>query len=240
MTGFGDRFAQWCRDNGKPEPDADVRDVLTQCGAEAAADLQRNAPAIVQRVQGLNTFLQGVAARTPAPAPGVLGRLEVVQYSEVELVRSALDSLLDEATAHGDNETGGVLAGYVDTARLVLRVRHATPGGPNARREAHFYVGDSQYLQMMLNSIVAQTAGASDYVGEWHRHPGRQTHLSPLDSASLQTVASLPQYGTPQPVLIVCGLPDHTRRDERKITAYTCTGRDIYEVPLSVLPRETR
>jgi integrative and conjugative element protein (TIGR02256 family) len=241
-TGFGDRFAQWCSETGRKVPDAELRLILNECGARVAADLQQKAPWLVEKTLGLAEFLQSKAARLQStelqgdvPITDALQRLDQVQYSSVELDRAALLSMLDEATGHGALETGGILAGHVDTKRLVLRITHATPGGPHARREEHFFVGDTSYLQAELNRIVWATAGKSDYLGEWHRHAGLTTHLSPMDSASLKTIAESPQYGTPQPVLVVCGLPDAARREERRITAYTCACGAIYEVPMTVV-----
>jgi hypothetical protein len=160
------------------------------------------------------------------------------QYSRVEISRGAFESLMDDATAHGANDTGGRLAGFIDAERRVLCITHATPGAPEALRKLHLYQSDMAYDQSALDMIVKQTQGKSDYVGEWHRHTLGRT-LPPMDVAALQAVAASPAYATPQPVLLVCSLPDATKPKKRHIAAYACDSAAISEMPLEIVPMES-
>jgi integrative and conjugative element protein (TIGR02256 family) len=244
MNGFGNRFASWCHEQGIEPPDDDLTEVLNEVGQKVAADLERQRPALIEQAVGLAQFLQTMQARRAIHedlptgyATTALQATEAVQYSTVEIETEALNNLIFEAQSHGANETGGRLAGYIDAARLALRITHATAGGPNARREPHLFISDAEFSQAALNDIVRDTGGKSDYVGEWHRHVGFQTHPSITDVATMKTIAGSANYFTPQPCLIICGLPDVRFPYNRQITAYTCARGAVSEVPLQVIPR---
>lgn len=99
-------------------------------------------------------------------------------------------------------ETGGILLGqHVDTT--TLRITRASPPGPRAIHRRAAFSRDTRFLQRYLDEIHDRTAGAEDYIGEWHVHPGLDAPPSYLDRRSLFRIARRSNYATDNPVLLI-------------------------------------
>lgn len=152
---------------------------------------------------------------------------------------SALDIMTADVTAFGPVETGGILAGYRDGDDLV--VCNATTGGPKATREPRLFVRDVEYCQEQLDALYSLSGGRVDYVGEWHRHCSRSTAYSRVDEASLRVIASSSEYNQPDPVMVIIGVPDAARIEERQVTAWILAEEDedgerqVVEAPIEVI-----
>src|SRR5688500_8918429 len=96
----------------------------------------------------------------------------------VLVLKSVLAEIEKEIDAyrHSNIETGGILVG----ARLddeVILVIGATGPGPRAEHHAAEYALDHVYAQRKLDLYTAKYPD-TDYVGEWHRHPGNMDRPS--------------------------------------------------------------
>lgn len=99
-------------------------------------------------------------------------------------------------------ETGGILIGRHVNA-TTLRITRASPPGPRAIHRRRAFSRDTRFLQRYLDEIHDRTAGAEDYVGEWHVHPGLEAPPSYVDRRSLFRIARRRNYATDNPVLLI-------------------------------------
>ena len=138
-------------------------------------------------------------------------QLETPLFNRIKISAAAHRAIVEECAACGRLETGGVLIGYVDAQSQTLVVTHATDAGPEATHRARYFQRDRAHCQREVERICEQTQGASDYVGEWHRHVGADTRPSPTDEQTLVNVATRPNYALTQAAMIICGMPHASR-----------------------------
>lgn len=142
-------------------------------------------------------------------------------FAQVEIHPTAFDIIQRESCAYGCLETGGVLMGYVNETESKLVVTHATGPGQRAKHGRYTFAKDVRYCQKEVDNCCEENNGLRDYVGEWHRHPGRSTNLSPTDRASLTGIASSSNYHITQPIMLIFGLPDHNRSTEFEVAVHS-------------------
>lgn len=89
---------------------------------------------------------------------------------------TAYQRVVDEALAHPEDETGGILVGRIFSIGMgaVLVVVAASGPGARAVLRGNMYVPDTAAHQNELEALRAEYVPYRvDYVGEWHKHaPG--------------------------------------------------------------------
>jgi integrative and conjugative element protein (TIGR02256 family) len=62
---------------------------------------------------------------------------------------------------------------------------------------------DTAFAQRWLDREYRLSAGASDYLGEWHVHPSLDAPPSLIDRASMWKIALSQRYETSRPLLLI-------------------------------------
>lgn len=120
-------------------------------------------------------------------------------------------------------ETGGVMAGFVDSAGNI-KVSHVSGPGPKAIQSATKFEKDVQFCQQFLDELYAQQGEKAIYVGEWHSHPSVNNRPSGTDIKSLSQIAVEKNYLTTCPAMIIfsnTGKPSCTLHPAGKRFYYT-------------------
>jgi integrative and conjugative element protein (TIGR02256 family) len=91
--------------------------------------------------------------------------------TSVRLSARALAAIATHATVSADGrETGGILLGFDESELGEMLVMEAGDPGPNAERRPDFFNRDLAHAQRLADEAHATTS--SDWIGEWHTHPG--------------------------------------------------------------------
>ena len=109
-----------------------------------------------------------------------------------------------QASASGENETGGILVGYFSEDSSAI-VTAASDAGPNAESSPTHFSRDVEYTQRWLEEQVRATIMRVEYIGEWHSHPSEDTNPSITDITSLAGIANSENYLCSQPVALILG-----------------------------------
>ena len=149
----------------------------------------------------------------------------------VVLWTDASASAQGNSDQHLPNESGGIAIGHVRGGTIVIT--RLTEPGPNAVQLPDHFLRDGEYAQAMLDATFAESGGRDDYLGEWHSHPFPQGP-SAQDRESMRRISRNPDYGCPQPVLVLC------RRFRRKwrLEGYRWDGEHLARMPLVVSDAE--
>ena len=114
--------------------------------------------------------------------------------------------IVAESAFHFPNETGGLLIGKVESDCVMIRA--ATGPGPDAHHTSTRFKRDGDYSQEILDSIVKQSGGTIDYIGEWHSHPYK-SQPSNTDINSMKWIASHEDYAITEPTMLLCVCTGH-------------------------------
>jgi integrative and conjugative element protein (TIGR02256 family) len=109
-------------------------------------------------------------------------------------------------------ETGGVLAGFVDSVLNAVVITAASGPGPKAIHGRYNFNRDAEFCQRFLNRQARLTSGVIDFVGEWHKHPETDPHPSPQDIDTYRKLAANKDANVPMPVLLIIGTYPQLRR----------------------------
>jgi integrative and conjugative element protein (TIGR02256 family) len=101
------------------------------------------------------------------------------RIEQVVLAPAAALTIREEALRSADgNETGGLLLGHVEEQPTASAwVRSAGDPGPAAVHRPAFFLRDLHHAQRLAAEAFARDG--SEWIGEWHTHPG----ASPIPSA---------------------------------------------------------
>lgn len=103
------------------------------------------------------------------------------QIERVVLASAAATTIREQARRSADgNETGGILLGRADAA--TMWVRSAGDPGPAAVHRPSFFLRDLHHAQRLAAEAFAHDG--SEWIGEWHTHPGGAPIPSALDLRS--------------------------------------------------------
>jgi integrative and conjugative element protein (TIGR02256 family) len=117
------------------------------------------------------------------------------------VVSAALQrSVADHCEQWDPRETGGILLGFRCTTAVHV-VGFGGPG-PHARHAHASFTRDGRFAQQLLERNVEDSAGAVDYLGEWHSHPAA-VGPSGRDAASIAWIAENALYDCSVPYLVV-------------------------------------
>lgn len=146
----------------------------------------------------------------------------------VLLASSALQSMIEESTRHFPDETGGILVGCMRDDKY--EVGFAVGPGPRAIHRHAYFLRDGNFSQKNLEVIYEQSAGAYDYIGEWHSHPVL-SGPSPRDRESMRWIAQNEDFNLDRPLLIICR---RTWRQAWKPVGYQWSDRSLIQVPVVI------
>ena len=140
------------------------------------------------------------------------------------LSEKALRSIIDECSQTYPFETGGMVIGWFDDDHVYIE--YATRPGPLAKHSTHAFRRDGNYSQQVLDEVVIESDGVSDYVGEWHSHPIR-SDPSPKDVAAMRWIAENERYLINKPILCIC---TRCNMEHWRIEVFFYTGRRLQKL----------
>lgn len=146
------------------------------------------------------------------------------QMRPVLIAEEVLVFLEQEAQASPTRETGGIIAGsgsIKDGPAVILK---ASDGGPGALRRASFFSRDTDYCQKLVDEWAAESAGAIDYLGEWHKHLENNPRPSRQDIRTLHDIARSSDYHVRLPILLIIGRNNH----RTSLKAFMVTDNGFY------------
>ena len=117
------------------------------------------------------------------------------------MARAAKEHIVAEAEKQLPKESGGILIGRWEEARVVLE--DVSGPGPQAEHQSSGFRRDGDYCQQFLDRVVDESEGRLDYLGEWHSHP-LPSGPSALDVQAMQWVSRNERYANPRPILLLC------------------------------------
>jgi integrative and conjugative element protein (TIGR02256 family) len=120
----------------------------------------------------------------------------------VSVSSGSLDAMKQMVLEKSGIETGGVLAGYIDSDGNAV-ITQASGPGPKAIHTRTRFEKDIEYCQNFLDDLFESSSGKTVYVGEWHSHPEEDNTPSGIDIKSLSDIALQKEYLTVSPVMII-------------------------------------
>lgn len=103
-------------------------------------------------------------------------RIKSERFGQVEVPAAIAAYLRRYCQQPGAAETGGALGGYFQKSGTLV-ISHVMPPSPRNKAGLFWLKRHRGDAQTFVNSVFADTAGAANYVGEWHTHP--EPHPSP-------------------------------------------------------------
>ncbi|HRI32854.1 MAG TPA: ThiF family adenylyltransferase [Saprospiraceae bacterium] len=133
-------------------------------------------------------------------------KVDVVLPTEIE------SEMKDLILKNPKVETGGVLAGKIDTTGNFV-ITNASGPGPNAIHSATKFEKDKEFCQKFLDDLFLSSNKEIVYIGEWHSHPNENNNPSNTDIKSLSEISFQKEYLTDIPIMIIftnTGIPSCT------------------------------
>ncbi|MFY0678101.1 MAG: Mov34/MPN/PAD-1 family protein [Neptuniibacter sp.] len=115
--------------------------------------------------------------------------------------------LLKERQRLFDNETGGLLLGYIVEVEGERNwvVTDVSTAGPNAEHEHYHYTPDYKYDAEYATNHYSVTSGTEYYLGDWHTHPKGSTHASWSDRSTLFRNAKRATHTSHSSLMLIIG-----------------------------------
>jgi integrative and conjugative element protein (TIGR02256 family) len=125
-------------------------------------------------------------------------------------------------------ETGGILIGYY-TNDLACAVVTTISGPPLDSIVTHtrFYRGIVG-LQGWIDRLWRKRRHY--YLGEWHFHPSNKPSPSPDDIRQMVIIASMPEFHSPEPILLIAGYDPSKLMPSECLKAYVFKGRQCVQL----------
>jgi len=127
-----------------------------------------------------------------------------------------------------ETETGGILIGKGSVKDGNVFITHFTGPGPRSIKKRYFFSRDTEYCQRELDSIVLQTKGECDYLGEWHKHFEKKPRPSMQDISTMGKINANDSYHIDDCVMLIIG-------SSGAILAYQLYGTSAISVPFQVV-----
>jgi integrative and conjugative element protein (TIGR02256 family) len=154
------------------------------------------------------------------------------RIERVVLAPAAATTIRDEALRSADgNETGGVLLGHVGTD-TAARVRSAGDPGPAAVHRPAFFLRDLHHAQQLATQAFARDG--SEWIGEWHTHPGAEPVPSARDLHTYLGFVADPQLRFDAFVALILVAPAGTWH-RPQAHAWVCYPHAAEPVPLAIV-----
>ncbi|HEX7949010.1 MAG TPA: Mov34/MPN/PAD-1 family protein [Candidatus Limnocylindrales bacterium] len=112
-------------------------------------------------------------------------------------------SIIEQCSAAGRRETGGILIGRYTRWRDQAHIIEATGPPRDSRFWAFAFWRGLKGLRTLLAARWRESG--MSYLGEWHFHPYMSAEPSPTDLKQMRQFAGDPAYQCPKPVLVVVG-----------------------------------
>jgi integrative and conjugative element protein (TIGR02256 family) len=103
------------------------------------------------------------------------------------------------------NETGGILIGEYDGARVTAIVRSVTGPPRDSSATPTTFRRGTRGLNRLLRCAWRKRLY---YIGEWHFHPEERPRASFPDTLQMRELACSEQMQCPEPLLLIVGHPD--------------------------------
>ena len=113
----------------------------------------------------------------------------------VTMGKRVLTTLLAEAYANGDNETGGPFFGHIETDGNWYIVETTGPGFDALHTPTNHEM-NSRFVNYQYRALSRIYANELTLVGFWHRHPGSFNRFSGLDDQVNKSYAEVIGNGT--------------------------------------------
>ncbi|WP_408913615.1 Mov34/MPN/PAD-1 family protein [Brucella pseudogrignonensis] len=120
----------------------------------------------------------------------------------VRIQANVITAIVEHANHARNNETGGILIGYIDeTGGAVITEATGKPQGSAFGRFS--FIRRTRGLSLLLKKRWLES---QHYLGEWHTHPGGEPDPSPVDRQSMRLIALSGNYYCPEPILLILGI----------------------------------
>lgn len=134
-----------------------------------------------------------------------------------------LDFLERESSVSSNHETGGVIAGEGNISVGPALITVASGPGPQAQRSRFSFQRDTQYCQQLLDAWAVDSMGATDYLGEWHKHHESNPTPSSSDILTCRRIALDPNYHVEECLLLIIG--ESNKRDSLRAFVVPRSGK---------------
>lgn len=142
---------------------------------------------------------------------------------------SAVEDMLNEASARSPLETGGVLLGYIApaTAPEEVMVEAVIGPGPHSRHFKRRFEPDNAWQTREIAARYEASGRITTYLGDWHTHPGGVPLPSRRDQKTARTIARTKSARMAHPLMLILGSnPD----DDWRLVVYRSDGRRLKAV----------
>ncbi len=123
-----------------------------------------------------------------------------------------LEYMVELVTNKAGTETGGILAGHIDSNKNIS-ILFASGPGPKAVQSPTRFEKDVEFCQKFLDDLFVEHGDKAIYLGEWHSHPNENNKPSNVDLRSLTDISNQKEYLTDHPIMIIfskTGIPSCT------------------------------
>jgi len=193
---------------------------------------QSPVPEVDSRLEkGMQVFSGYLNPRAGCPACQEPDVVSLVMGKEVQ------NAILSLTEASPEEETGGILIGFVDEKSQAIVLR-ATGPGPRAEKSKARFARDVEYVQDELKRAASELGSRGLYLGEWHSHIEVNPQPSPTDIESLSSIAMASNYLTRCPVMIIAGFDPQKRKVSRLSSWAFPVGRRMWAIENRILTLE--
>lgn len=114
------------------------------------------------------------------------------------------EELETEAIEKSPLETGGVLLGYWGTDNQSdAIVTHIIGPGPKAIHCKTRFVPDHEFQLAQLSKIYEESGRQTQYLGDWHTHPGGTGYPSEQDRTTIFRIARCRTARVQRPIMLI-------------------------------------
>ena len=146
--------------------------------------------------------------------PHLQPRLAMRPKTHLYVPTSVLAAIYQEGWTHCPLETGGILLGHQQGTRI--QITHTIGPGPKASHERYGFTPDDTW-QAEQTARIWSAHPETQYLGDWHTHPGGRPRPSPLDQKTLRTIADHAPARQPTPVMLILALNTDGTTDTRAV-----------------------
>lgn len=121
----------------------------------------------------------------------------------IYILKSLVDSIIEETLVNEPLETGGMLLGYIEQRNYY--VVDLIDAGPKAIHDSDYFLSDGKYQQPLLEQKFFNSNGRITFLGDWHSHPNGDSYLSQLDMDTLKNISEDQGAQIACPISIIIG-----------------------------------
>jgi len=121
----------------------------------------------------------------------------------IYILKSLIDSIIEETLVNEPLETGGMLLGYIEQRNYY--VVDLIDSGPEAVHKSNYFLPDGKYQQPILEQKFFKSNGKVTFLGDWHSHPNADSYMSNLDMETLKNISEDEGAQITCPIFIIIG-----------------------------------